>query len=384
MQLNNFRLKPKTWLEISESGLIHNLRIFQKSLNKETKTMTVVKANAYGHGLEQVVPILDKASIDWFGVDNIEEALQIRKLGVKKPILVLGYVGLENIKYAIENDMSFVVYDLGICRKIVQLNAKKKAKVHIKVETGLNRQGLNENEVVKLAKYIKSNHKKMVLEGIYTHFANIEDTLDASFAMKQHNKFDKIVKKVKSIKKDVLVHCAASAATLLHKETHRDMVRLGISLYGLWPSKETQIAMSLKSESHLKFAPVLTWKSVIVQIKTIKIGESVGYGRIWFTPRKSTIGIIPVGYYDGYDRKLSNNSFVLVGKGLAPVIGRVAMNMIVVDLTDIKDVKRGDVAVLIGKTKRNTITAEELASRSGTINYEIVSRINPQLPRILV
>ena len=184
--------------------------------------------------------------------------------------------------------------------------------------------------------------------------------------------------------KPVFTHCAASAAALLHNKTHFNMIRLGIALYGLWPSKETQIALSLKKKrAKVTLKPVMSLKSILAQIKTVNAGESVGYGRTWFAPRKSRIGIIPLGYYDGYDRKLSNNGRILVNGQYAPVVGRVAMNMTMVDLTDANKAKKGDTVVLIGRSRRSEITVDELAARIGTINYELVSRINPKLPRVI-
>ena len=240
-------------------------------------------------------------------------------------------------------------------------------------------------EFVKLVKEI-DREEKIELEGISTHFANIEDTLDPSFAMQQLSRFNKALKECKKEKiKIPYIHCAASAATLLYKNTHFNMVRIGIGMYGLWPSREAQMALSIKKMAGaIKLSPVLTWKSIVAQVKTLKAGESVGYGRTWFSPRKSRIAIIPVGYYDGYDRGLSNNSRVLIRGQFAPVVGRVAMNMITADVTEIRRAKPDNEVILIGKTKKEQISADELAIKIGTINYEIVSRINPNLPRIVV
>lgn len=376
----------KTWVEVSDKALLHNLSTFKELIKPNVKIMSIVKANAYGHGLSEVSQIVKNAGTNWLGVDNIEEALAIRQLGIEKPILILGYIPPERLKDAIENRISLTVYNKDVLRKIVSLKAKARARVHLKVETGLNRQGLTKNEILSLAKYIKNNKSTLVLEGLSTHFANIEDTPDASFAFLQLGRFKRTIDflKKKGIK-PTLIHCAASAAVLLHQSTHFNMIRLGIALYGLWPSKETEIALSLKkNKRRVELKPVMSLKTKIAQIKTIQTGESVGYGRTWFAPRKSKIGIIPVGYYDGYDRKLSNSGRVLVNGKYAPVVGRVAMNMTMIDLTDIKKAKQGDFVVLIGKSGKNQMSADELATRIGTINYEIVSRINPKLPRVIV
>jgi alanine racemase len=344
------------------------------------------KANAYGHGLKEVVPILNEAGVDWFGVDSLEEALEIRALGINKPILILGYTPLLELIEAVENEISLTVYNKESLQKILSLKMEKKAKIHLKVETGLNRQGQKADEILDLAKLIIKNKDFFELEGLSTHFANIEDTLDSSFAFEQLRVFKETIRLLKKNKiNPPIKHCAASAAAFLYPETHFNMIRVGISLYGLWPSKETQIALSLKkTRGKLSLKPVLTWKSVLAQVKTVNQGESVGYGRTWFAPRKSVIGIVPVGYYDGYDRKLSNNSRILINGQSAPVVGRVAMNMIMVDLTNLKKTKTETEVVLIGKSDENEISADEFARRIGTINYETVSRINPLLPRVVV
>ena len=384
MDLKN-KAKLRTWVEISKKSLLHNFNTFKKLAGEKVGIMSVVKANAYGHGINEVASLLEEAGSDWFAVDNLDEALTIRLTKVKKPILILGYIPITRVKEAIENDISFVLYREDFLSKIALFELGKKAKVHLKIETGLNRQGLSPNEAVKFAMKILQG-RKVELEGISTHFANIEDTRDPAFAMEQLSHFKTVLKKLNAKKIKVsVIHCAASAASLLYKETHFNMLRLGISMYGLWPSKEIRNMLSLKKgKSSIDLKPVLEWKSKLAQVKTLKAGESVGYGRTWFAPRRTKIAIIPVGYYDGYDRDLSNNSRVLIRGNSAPVVGRVAMNMITVDVTDINKVSEDDEVVLIGKSNKERITADELATVLGTINYEVVSRINPYLPRIIV
>lgn len=272
--------------------------------------------------------------------------------------------------------------DVAALRKIF---GKSKLKIHLKVDTGLHRQGFELKETVKLAKKIRSL-KGVEIEGLSSHFANVEDTLDDTFAKFQVSKFNKTIETLNGVGiKPPLKHIGATASTLLHDWTKLNMVRVGIGLYGLWPSKETQIAIRLsKKYENPDLMPVLSWKARIAQIKQIKAGESVGYGRTWFAPRRTKIAIIPVGYSDGYDRKFSNNSKVIVGNNFSPVIGRVAMNMFAMDITETKNVKGGDEVILLGKKGRLEISVEELASRIDTINYEVVSRINILLPRILV
>lgn len=374
----------KSWIEISKSALLYDLHTFQRMVGKKIKVAAVVKANAYGHGLKEVVAIL-RDEVKIFAVDSLDEALVVRKIDKKAKVIILGYLVSANIKTVIECGFSFVVYRLDILKQIVSLGFLKKALVHIKIETGLNRQGIDGKDLLKVLDYIRKHKDKIFFEGVYTHFANVEDTLDSSYAQKQLKKFDEALKivELKGFNPS-LVHTAASAATLLLERSRFSMVRVGIGLYGLWPSRETKIAV-LSKRMKVSLKPVLSWKSIIAQVKNVAKGESVGYGRAWFSRRKSKIAVIPIGYSDGFDRKLSNVGRVIIRESFAPIIGRVAMNMIMVDVTDIKRVRAGDIVVIIGRTEGNlAITPDEIAEKIGTINYEVVSRINPLLPRIVI
>ena len=381
MQLKNN--KYKSWVEVSKSALLHNVQVFRKSIGKNVKLAAVVKANAYGHDLAKIIPIL-KNKVDVFAVDNIDEALIVRSIDSSTPVLILGYTTLANIQIPIENDISFVVSNLETLRKIVSLKLKKPAKVHLKIETGLNRQGVKRKDISEFLRFIKIHKNQIILEGIYTHFANIEDTLDPSFAMEQLSEFKKALKIVKLEGFDPpLIHAAASAGTLLYPDTHFSMVRVGFGIYGWWMSIETRVSI-LAQKRNIILKPVLTWKSLIAQIKQIEVGESVGYGQTWFAARKTKVAVIPVGYSDGYDRKLSNIGRVIINGHYANVIGRVAMNMIMIDVTDIPGVRLEDEVALLGNKDGLKVSADEWAKKIGTINYEVVSRINPLLPRIIV
>lgn len=375
--------KYKTWVEVSKSALFHNIGVFRKCVGENVKIAAVVKANAYGHGLTEIVPLL-KNKVDVLAVDNIEEALAIRSIDKNTPVLILGYTTLVNLSIPIENNISFVVYNIETLREIVSLKLPKTAKIHLKIETGLNRQGIQDKDLSTFLKFIKSHKKTFYLEGVYTHYANIEDTLDPSFAKRQLAEFSKALQVVKKAGfRPPMVHTAASAGTLLYPETHFSLVRVGFGIYGWWMSLETRVSL-LALKRNLVLKPVLTWKSIVAQIKYINVGESVGYGQTWFATRRTKIAIIPVGYSDGYDRKLSNIGRVIINGHYANVIGRVAMNMIVTDVTDIKNVKLEDEVALLGNKDGLKVSADEIAKKIGTINYEVVSRINPLLPRIIV
>ena len=346
--------------------------------------MAVVKANAYGHGLRKVAQVL-ATRIDWFGVNSFDEGMILRRMKIQQPILVMGLIPSSALGEAIKNDLSFVLFNLLMAKRVSQ-EAKKlfrKAKVHLKVETGTNRLGVYGQELVRLAQFC-SQQKEISLEGIYTHYANIEDTLEPGFAQEQLKRFKDEVRLLKKEGiKIPMKHTACTAAAILFSATHFNLIRLGISLYGLWSSRETKISAQEKGIK-INLQPVLTWKTKIVQIKEVAKGETVGYGRTFTTTRKTKIAVLPVGYWDGYDRKLSNQGRVLIKGRFAPVIGRVCMNMMMVDATEIPRVKRGEEVVLLGKQGGEEITVEELAQKINSINYEVVTRINPLLPRKLV
>lgn len=373
----------KTWVEVSRTALVGNLKTLKKVVGKKTKVACVIKANAYGHGILEVAKILEGKGADLFAVDNIKEAVLLKNSGIVTPILILGYLELADLKEAILSDFSFVGYNKETLGKIISLSLPKPAKIHLKLETGLNRQGVAQKEIPSFISTIKKA-PGLLLEGISTHFANIEDTLDPSFAKSQLVRFKEGIALVrKSGLKPKYLHAAASAGAILYQDARFNMVRAGIALYGLWPSRETKIALNMRKKS-LILKPALAWKSLVSQVREIKTGESVGYGRTWSAPRKSKIAVISVGYSDGYDRKLSNSARVIIKGRFAPVIGRVAMNMIVADVTEIANVNVEDEVTLIGRSGVREITVDELAQKTDTINYEVVSRINPLLPRVIV
>lgn len=390
MQKNkNVNLKPKTWVEISSAALKNNIGIFERAVGKKTQIMAVVKANAYGHGTEQVAEIAQRAGVRWFGVDAVQDGVNLRKAGIRGSILVMGYTPPENLLTAVENDLSFVAYGKEIVSELARLSRagklkNKQAKVHLKIETGTLRQGLYGKDLLAYAKKM-SSVAGVKIQGAYTHFANIEDTTEHTFAASQIKRFkDECDALVKIGVKPELRHTACSAAAILFPQTYFDLIRLGIAMYGLWPSKETKAVAQRSRRNNLDLKPVLSWKSIIAQIKTAPKGAGIGYGLSGHATRQTKIAILPIGYWDGYDRKLSNVANVLVRGSHCKILGRICMNMCMVDVTDVKGAKVGDEVVLLGRQSRENISAEDLAAKVGTINYEIVTRINPLIPRIVV
>lgn len=374
-------------VEISKDALSHNIRALRKVVGDKI-LCPCVKGNAYGHGLVECGKIFLDSGADWLSVNSVYEAEALRGSGISSPLCVLGYIPFDSLEKAVDLDCRMVAYNKETIEKLGEIG--KKVRVHLKVETGNNRQGINMKNLVAFAKFV-STFNNIEIEGLSTHFANIEDTTNHEFARIQLERFVEACKSLdlEGIKIPIR-HCANSAAAILFPETHFELVRPGISSYGMWSSNETHISFIQKQPydpdrlKDFSLEPAFSWKAKIVQIKNVKEGEYVGYGCTYRTMRKSRVAVVGVGYYDGYDRGVSDKSYVLLKGKRAPVIGRVCMNFIMVDVTDIPNVELEDYAVLIGSDGDETISAELFAKWADTINYEVTTRVNDRIPRVVV
>lgn len=372
----------KTWIEVSRKALRHNAAALRR-LVEPAGLMAVVKANAYGHGLTETVQALGSRDVAWFGVDSLEEALTVRAAGAKQPVLILGHVPDSGLATVVRQGFSMTVYERDQVRALSKLaSARRPAKVHVKIETGTSRQGVLREDWLAFARLLHRT-ENLVIEGMSTHYANIEDTVDPSYALGQLARYQEAVDVFTAAKARPLIrHTAASAAAMLHEQTRLDLVRGGIALYGLWPSRETQ-AIAQQRGLALDLQPALAWKAVVAQVKSLPAGTPVSYGLTEKVTRASRVAVVPVGYFDGLPRAASSVGHVLIRGQRAKILGRVCMNMCVVDVTDIAKAKAGDEVVLIGRQGTETISAEEFAAKAGTINYEIIARLNPLLERRL-
>jgi len=373
------------WVEIEAAALKNNIAEFKRRLGPGPRFGAVVKSNAYGHGMLEVARLAAEAGADWLCVNNAREGVMLRDAGLTLPILVMGYVALDGLDDVVARELQPVVYNVETLERLDAIATARGTTVgvHVKIETGTHRQGVLERDVPAFVERIRDANG-LTLAGVTSHFANIEDTTNHDFAESQIGAFSRIADVIAATCPGPVVrHTACSAAVLLFNRTHLDLARVGISMYGLWPSKETYVSCLERGKPSLELVPVMSWKTRIAQVKQVPEGGYVGYGCAWRATRATKIAVLPVGYYEGYDRELSGLAHVLVRGKRAPVRGRICMNMCMVDVTDISGASLEDEVVLLGRQGDERITAEQLAAWAGTISYEIVARIHPSLPRVV-
>lgn len=367
-----------TWIEVDRGALQHNLDQFHSLLSKNTLLMPVVKSNAYGHGLQEVAKIcLEHKAVRRICTVSLSEAIDLLKLSNKyqKSILILSFFdnNEEEIATAVRSGVIFPLYSLeqaSILNKIGK-RLNKKTRVHIKIDTGASRVGMGVGELLSFIGTIQEQYPFISIEALWSHLASSETNREYTYF--QLNRFKKIRELLKQKNIDIpLGHIACTASTVLYPESHFEAVRIGLGIYGIHPSSKTSKKINLK--------PILSLYTKIIQIKTIKKGTKVGYGGTWVAPHQSTIAILPFGYFDGYDRRFSNKGSVVIRNTHCPVRGRICMNLMMVDVTRLKNIEVGDIVTIIGKGRR----MNELAKEIDTIPYELVSRINPNIPRIYI
>ncbi len=375
----------RTWSEIDLNAVEYNFRNIKNKLSKNTKILCVLKADAYGHGAEFLVKEYEKLGADWYGVSNIDEAVQLRNAGAKKPILIFGYTNPEMVETLNKYDISQAVFSLQYAKKLSEICEKtgSKIKIHIKVDTGMSRIGFfcqSEESINNSAKEIKQlkNLKNLEIEGIFTHFSVSDDmTNNTEYTLKQYSNFCSIIKKIENEGINIPIkHCCNSGGIISCPEMHMDMVRAGVILYGLYPSEEVKDKIDLK--------PAMQLKTVVSQVKEIPENTSVSYGRTFVSNKKMKIASVSIGYADGYSLKFSNTAELLIHGKRAKIVGRVCMDQLMIDITNIENVKEGDEVTIFGTDNPQSISVDELAKIAGTINYEIVCLIGKRVPRIYI
>lgn len=362
-----------TIAEISLNAIISNFNKVKLKVGNR-KILAVVKASAYGHGAISVAKKLVSGGVDMLGVATVEEGIELRDAGITHPIVVLLGITPDEVNPLLENDLIPVIYNLSIARRVSEESNKKGkiTNIHIKIDTGMGRLGIIAEDSIDKIREI-AELKGLRLEGLMTHFADA-DLSDKEYAIFQLKRFSNVIKDLKKIGISFpLRHASNSAAILTFPDAHLDMVRPGIMLYGYFPSDR------IKSP---ELKPALTLKSRILTLKRVPEGTPISYGKTFVTKRESIIAILPIGYADGYNRNLSNKGEVLIKKMKAPVVGRICMDMTMVDVTGIPDIKEGDEAVLIGEQGKYFITATDIAKLTDTIPYEVLCSISRRVKRV--
>lgn len=356
-----------------------NIESIRNAIGKGKKILIPVKANAYGHGAIVVSKLAEEIGVDWLGVASVPEGVQLRNANIKLPILKFSPAFPEEMVDAIKNQLTLTVCDyenINFLERTCE-DLQTKVNVHLKIDTGMGRIGVNPEEAVDYAKYIEEKCPHLVLDGIYTHLP-VSDEADVDYTKTQIQQFQNLVDEVNSTlgRKINLVHCSNSGGVLAHPEGWMDLVRPGIMVYGYYPSNETPREISLK--------PGLSFITKVSFVKKVSAGTSIGYGRTWIAPRDTFIATIQVGYADGFNRLLSNRGRVLINGKSCPVVGRVCMDQTMVDLGPQTDVKVGDDAILIGKSGEEEISCYEWAEKLNTITYEVTSQISSRVERVIV
>lgn len=370
----------RVYAEINLDAILHNMEQMRGLLKEDTKIMGVIKTDGYGHGAVPIGRELEKLEYTWgYATATVEEAEILRRNGLKKPILILGATFPEQYQAIADLELRANVYSSRQAEQMEEAAAKmnKNMMVHVKIDTGLSRLGfqVTEKAADEIARISKMPH--IIMEGIFTHFAK-SDARDKNMANQQLESFAKMKQMLEERNVEIpMIHCSNSAAIIDMPEANMNVVRAGISLYGMWPSDEVK-------KENINLAPVLSLKSCIVFLKELEKGRVISYGATYETSKNQRIATIPVGYGDGYPRSLSNKGYVLIHGKKAPICGRICMDQFMVDVTDIPEAKEGDIVTLVGKDHGAEITMEDIGDLSGRFNYEFACDLGKRIPRVYV
>lgn len=374
-------------IEIEQDALENNLAFIRKQIGNDRLLSSVVKGNAYGHGIEQYVPLAEHCGIDHFAVYSTDEAQRVFK--VKQPgtsIMIMGSVDDGGLAWAIDNGIEVWAFDLERLRKAIRLaeDLGKRVKVHIEVETGMNRTGFESDAIEHAAELLEKNAAHVEFTGLCTHFAGAESITNYYRIKDQIKHFKKTLRWFDSRDlKPKYRHACCSAAMLRFPDMQLDMVRIGILQFGFWPSTETFIAYTKNNTHQEPLKRLISWKSHLMNVKNVEKGEFVGYGTSFLAQRNLVMGIVPVGYGHGFTRSLSNQGRALVNGTRVSVIGNVNMNCLALDITDVANAQKGDAVTLIGHDGDLEITVASFSEASNQLNYELLTRLPQSIPRVV-
>ena len=366
-----------TWIEIDAEALRNNYRVFSNLVGHDVLA-PVVKANAYGHGLAEVYRALEPENPAWLCVNYVEEAQKLRDLGFSGRVLVVGPALPEVFPVAKQTRAELTIGNFSVLD--AWLIDPKGIDVHIKVDSGLSRQGFFPDEIEQVITRIGSNLD--AVKGMSMHFANVEDVTEHGYAETQLQRFSAALAVAAKHNLKLIRHASSSASTLLLQSSHFDLCRVGISLYGFWPSKATRLSWLQTHESLADLRPALQWRTKVGTVKKVRNGDFVGYGCTYRAVRDMQVAVLPIGYFEGYPRIAGDHpSYVLIRGARCPLVGRICMNMMVVDVSHLPNIEVGDTVTLIGADGDEYLAAEDVASWAQTIQYELVTRLNPEIPR---
>lgn len=381
-------------IELSKSAFYKNITFLKDYIGEDVVFSSVIKGNAYGHGIEQFVPMAEECGIRHFSVFSADEAKRACEARTDKEshIMIMGMIDNGKLEWAIRNELSFYVFENDRLKAAIAYarTLDKAARVHLHLETGMNRTGLEPEELEETVKLIRENSKYLQVEGICTHYAGAESVGNHVRVTNQIENFHRLHAELKEM--GIVAkyrHTACSAATLNYPETIMDMVRIGIAQYGFWPNRETYMKFvknhsDIDKEHKDPLKRVMKWKSLVMSTKMVEPGEFVGYGNTYQTSRQQKIATVPIGYSHGFGRNLTNVGIVLINGQRAPVAGLVNMNFLTVDVTDIPNVEKGDEVVIIGKQGNEEMTVASFSEMTNYLNYEVLVRIPSSLPRTIV
>jgi alanine racemase len=390
VNMKSTSVRHSSRIYLSQKALKTNINFIRSKVGPHPKISAVVKANAYGHGIPQMVEMLEKSGVNHFSVASAFEAEEVlESCSPDSSIMIMGILYAEDIEWAIRNNIEFYVFDYArlplVAEKAKELD--QQAIIHLEVETGTNRTGMNLVDIPKAITFLKKNKKHIRFEGVCTHLGGVENISNQFKVRPQIDRFKEVLKELKRKKfMPTYRHAACSAAALAYPETHFDMVRCGVAIYGFWPSPDIY-HLHLQHANKLKDAPlkrVLTWKTDVMDIKPVSSGEFVGYGTAYQAVRDMKIAVIPLGYSNGYPRGQSNKGFVLIKGKKAPITGLVNMNLFMVDIGHIPGIEIGDEVVLLGKQRHNSIAVSSFTNFTNLLNNEMLSRLPAAIPRTIV
>ncbi|WP_418263165.1 alanine racemase [Flavobacterium faecale] len=376
-------------IELSRTALEKNIAFLRKTFGKKVILSSVVKGNAYGHGIAEFTSMAHDMDVNHFSVFDVEEAKAVyANLQDKVTIMVMGLVSDEDMKWVVDKGVEFFVFEKTRLNKAVKTAKilQKKAKVHIEIETGMNRTGFDKKDLNSIISILKKESNNIVFKGLCTHYAGAESIANYYRIDNQIKKFEEAYQNFcnHGLKPEIK-HSACSAASIMFPQTRMDLVRIGIMQYGLWPSPEVFVNyLNAKKSKIDPLQRVITWKSKIMNIKTVNSGEFIGYGNSFLAERKMTIAVIPIGYAHGYSRSLSNQGRVLINGHRCVVVGSINMNMMTIDITDIGNVKKEDEVILIGRQNQVSVSVASFSDLSNQLNYELLTRISKTIPRKII